>query len=534
MEPIHFLLDATPARVEDTAGTVDPDLIAGPELIKDPVSELADALDDGLRIALDPETENLVVVLDSFDWRLFQAGLELTACDGQLSVRSVRPQAKDPVELTTALENLPAFVHDLPPGGLRDTLAPILSPRRLFPMATFRRRQQALRFLDLRDKTVVRGRLEQTWVDGQDQPLGRRLTLSPVRGYRRHLDDVRSAVASALRSTATQQSVASLACTASGRPPGGYSPQLDLRLHGEMRADLALRLVHGRLLDTLEDNYYGARESLDTEFLHDFRVALRKSRTALSQVHGVYPQSTLDHFKTELRWLFRRTGTLRDLDVFLEVLPAYRALLAPESIRDLDPLQDFLESKRSTEQEAVRELLSGRRAHQILRSWRHYLDSELPTSGAPPAARTPIQRVARTDIARLWKRVLRRGARIDRATPDSALHELRVEIKKLRYLLDFFYTVLPPEVKELSKPLKRLQSTLGRFADTVVQQRHVEQFATEMASDGFAPPQTLLAMGQLIPQIEARRAEERSQFEARFADFASPKNRDRMGRVLGL
>ncbi|MBZ0111625.1 MAG: CHAD domain-containing protein [Thermoanaerobaculia bacterium] len=527
MEPLHFLLDETRGWVED------PDSPADSEPTEDPIAKLAEALNPKLRIDLRAETEEQVVALDSFDWRLFQAGLELTAGDGRSRIQTTsRSPRKEAVDLTAETEQLPTFVNDLPSGKLREVITPVIGQRRLLPMASFRRRRLSMRFLDLRDKTVVRGYLESVSIEGQKKPLGRRLTLIPVRGYKRPFNDVRKAVVSALNPTVTEQSVSFLACTASGRPPGGYTTRLDLQLHGEMRADLGLRLVHGRLLDIIEENLYGARESLDTEFLHDLRVALRRSRTALSQVRGVYPQVTVDHFKGELRWLFRRIGPLRDLDVFLEALPEYRALVAPDSTRDLDPLQDFLEARRHAEQQTVRDLLSGRRTRQILGSWRHFLDSELPTSGGPPMARTPLGRVARIDIARLWKRVLHRGTRIDRATPDPALHELRVEIKKLRYLLEFFHSVLPPEVREFSKSLKRLQSTLGNFVDTVVQQRHVEQFATEMAMDGSASPQTLLAMGQLIPQFEARRIEERGHFEERFADLSTSENRDRMDKIL--
>ena len=44
-----------------------------------------------------------------------------------------------------------------------------------------------------------------------------------------------------------------------------------------------------RSLQTLRINEDGVRKDLDSEFLHDFRVAVRRTRSALSQIKGVFP-----------------------------------------------------------------------------------------------------------------------------------------------------------------------------------------------------------------------------------------------------
>ena len=62
------------------------------------------------------------------------------------------------------------------------------------------------------------------------------------------------------------------------------------------------------------------REQLDTEFLHDFRVALRRTRSLLGQIRDVFPAAAVEHFSSEFSWIGRLTGPPRDLDVLLLAL----------------------------------------------------------------------------------------------------------------------------------------------------------------------------------------------------------------------
>ena len=89
-------------------------------------------------------------------------------------------------------------------------------------------------------------------------------------------------------------------------------------------------------------NEAGVRAALDTEFLHDYRVAVRRTRSALSQLKGVFDPSRLAPFRKEFAWLGEVTGPLRDLDVYLLTLPDYRSELPVASRHDLDPLEQLL------------------------------------------------------------------------------------------------------------------------------------------------------------------------------------------------
>src|SRR5690606_34351518 len=87
----------------------------------------------------------------------------------------------------------------------------------------------------------------------------------------------------------------------------------------------------------------------DTEFLHDYRIQLRKIRSVLSLFKGVYDDAQTLELKTRFSALMAPTGALRDLDVYLLDKPQYDKLL-PENLHGgLDALFTVLGQRREAE-----------------------------------------------------------------------------------------------------------------------------------------------------------------------------------------
>src|SRR4029078_7179206 len=83
------------------------------------------------------------------------------------------------------------------------------------------------------------------------------------------------------------------------RPIGAIRPRdirtLDTRPEPTIRADVGARQIQLALLDFLVANEPGLRASLDTEFLHDFRIAVRRARTLLGQIRRVFSADIVEH-----------------------------------------------------------------------------------------------------------------------------------------------------------------------------------------------------------------------------------------------
>jgi CHAD domain-containing protein len=300
-----------------------------------------------------------------------------------------------------------------------------------------------------------------------------------------------------------------------GRTPGDYRTAPRLENEPRMPAETALRSILAQLAEIAANNVPGVLADHDIEFLHDLRVAGRRARSALSQLREVLECPDLeDH----LRWLGRVTGSCRDLDVWLVDIPAMRAMLPARHAADLDPLAAHLQTARDHACREVRRALRSPRFAALMRTWHRVANDPI----AGPRAAEPIASVAADRIGRRYRRIVTRGAGLGADPPAASLHRIRIDAKKLRYLLEFFEPVLNTEgIGSVIKEVKRLQDLLGSFNDLEIQQRRLLAIADELKADPSVPAATLFALGRLQGVLEERQDEERLKFHDRFEVFAS-------------
>jgi CHAD domain-containing protein len=312
---------------------------------------------------------------------------------------------------------------------------------------------------------------------------------------------------------------------ATGRRPGDYSSKLGLRLDAAAPAHDSLRVILLSLLDTLELNVEGTIADIDTEFLHDLRVACRRTRSAITQLKGVLDPAVMGRFNPEFKWLGAVTGPLRDLDVYLLEMPAYRSMLPEAAAADLEPLETLIAAARKRAHRDVARALGSQRFADLIAGWRTAVASAEPASGKA-AIRSTADLAARR-IRKAYNRILTKGDGLGNDPPAEALHRLRIDAKKLRYLLEFFRSLYPSrEIAARIKELKRLQDILGGFNDMEVQRDRLTEFAAELHGAASASTSSLLTLGRLAGMLENRQEEYRLAFHSVFVDFSSGSVRD--------
>ena len=113
-------------------------------------------------------------------------------------------------------------------------------------------------------------------------------------------------------------------------------------------------------------------------------------------------------------------------------------------------------------------------------------------------------------------------------TQDELLHALRIECKKLRYLMEFFTSLFPrKKMTRLIKQLKRLQDNLGEFNDLSVQQEYLMHMAEELPIDEARSRKALVATGYLVENLGYKQKRVKANFADTFTEFASPANQKR-------
>ncbi|CAH1200445.1 Adenylate cyclase [Candidatus Nitrotoga sp. BS] len=294
-----------------------------------------------------------------------------------------------------------------------------------------------------------------------------------------------------------------------------------------------MRNILLRLLEIMKVNERGIRADLDTEFLHDFRVAVRRGRSALGQIKGVLPHKIWDKFNRKFEWLGEITGPTRDLDVYLLKLGAYKNSLPLPVRDDLDPLYYFLGKHRTIEHKKLVVRLKSARYRNTIVSMLAYLKAPLSARTTLPAARSPTFDVANQRIWRMARRVIKAGEAINTSSPPEDLHELRKSCKKLRYLMEFFQSLYPSDdIEQLIKALKLLQNQLGKYQDIHVQIASLAIFRTQMQSEREAADRTLVAIDIVMQTLKQRQSQVRKMFKSRFASFAENKNRVAFRRLF--
>jgi len=473
---------------------------------------------------------------DSFDWRVWQAGGELVLEENQARTLCWIERSSGEVVDSLPLETTPSHCCALPESPLRERLDPVLEMRVLMPQVSVLQKHRSLRVLDDEEKTVARVLLQANSylsVDGGlSGELETRVWVKPLKGYEAYSEKLCEQLASQ-HLTSAQQSLFEEALAKVGRKAGDYSSKLNYILDPDARSDATAKKIMLNLLDTLQANINGTKANLDSEFLHDLRVATRRTRSAMGQIKGVFEPKELAPFKKNFSWLGNVTGPTRDLDVYLLQFPAYQASL-PEAIQsDLEPFHDFLVKHHRQAQETLEKKLNSPHFRKLIKHWRTWLQTPAPEAPNAPNALRPIAELADQRIGKLYHKVLEEGAAILPDSPPEALHELRKECKKLRYMIEFFQSLYPkPEIRQLIKELKTLLDNLGEFQDLQVQAQTLESFGVQMMKEG-APASALMAMGILVGKLLERQALARAAFADLFAAFGSDENRQTFQRLFG-
>lgn len=468
--------------------------------------------------------------LDTFDWRLCRGGhvVELVG-DGKAERLIWRRTEGALPPVSIPVDRRPRFVEDLPEGAVRDALAPILEMRALMPVARLDSRVRTALGLDRNLKTVVRVDVEENTarpLQGRTTvPLPARLRVVPVKGYDAAFARTVAAVRASLDVAPVETDLRSATLQALGIPFGMNPNETDVRLDPETAGGEAVRRILLRLLDIIETNHPGTVADIDTEFLHQFRVAVRRSRAVSRNLGDLY--EGIGGFLDELTWLGRATGPARDLDVYILHFPEFEARLSPRLRPDIQPLKTFLRERRAKTFRRLKRDLTSRRYRDFAKRWRAFLETPGSRHREQPEARHPIADCADAWIWTMYRTLMKQGLAIRSDTEAKALHSLRITAKKLRYNLDSFRSLYPRRrMGRVLKELKLVQDNLGTFQDREVQVLTLRDYGRRMMEKGGYGSGTFFAIGALIDGLARSQKSVREEFADRFGRFQRRRNRE--------
>ncbi len=431
-------------------------------------------------------------------------------------------------------QSAPRFVDDLPAGPLRARLGPVLDVRALGPVLGVGAQVATAIRRNSEGKAEVQVAVhDQVRIDSGDlvsPPWA--VEVVPFEGYPKAARQATELLVS-LGLEARSASVLDVAAEAAGVDLRGFVDSPTVALDPSEPALDGFRRVLANLAATVDANWRGTVDDVDSEFLHDLRVAVRRTRSLLSHGKQVFSAEGRDHFGAEFRWLATVTGPARDMDVYLIEWPSYVAPLDVASIDALAPVLEHLARRRAAEHATLASHLGSARYGGLMTAWRAWLQNPVPETGLPKKATAALGPVVAARLTRAQDRLLTRGRAIGPATPAEELHELRKDAKRLRYLLECFGGMLPPSVrKPFVQRLKALQDNLGEHQDTEVHTAQLKEMAHDLHRAAGVTADTLVAIGRLTDVFDRRRVAARDEFAERFSAYDTKQTARALAELL--
>ena len=198
------------------------------------------------------------------------------------------------------------------------------------------------------------------------------------------------------------------------------------------------------------DQCQRAGADLAPDPVHDLRVALRRCRSMADGLRAIDPDSSWKEMKKAGKELFGSLGELRDVQVMAEWVQK----LGPPDDPETKALLDLLARREHGQKLLASQAVQG----FDVRQWRKW-SRELPRRAARVKRGSAVFKHLAlerwTEAYDLHRRALRNRSQV-------AFHQLRIGIKRFRYIVENF---LPQQHEIWSSEMKELQDLLGDVHD---------------------------------------------------------------------
>jgi len=232
-------------------------------------------------------------------------------------------------------------------------------------------------------------------------------------------------------------------------------------LQRELEAGEACRLIVAGSISHLSANSDYLSRSDDPEAVHQMRVAVRRLRAAMTMFRPLLGDPVSDSLRGELRWLQQTLGAARDWDVLLADTVAPLKEMFGE-VPGYHKLCSAIDQRRKEARDGALKQLNTPRLTRLMLQLAFW--AEDAGSGQELSER-PVTDLARAILHKRHSKIRKTMKHLCELSPEER-HTCRIEIKKLRYAVDFFSSLFPAKRTQRLLPLlASMQDKLGALND---------------------------------------------------------------------
>lgn len=250
----------------------------------------------------------------------------------------------------------------------------------------------------------------------------------------------------------------------------------------------AVRIIALTELDAAVAAYERFDNPDDLEALHDFRVALRRLRSCMETYQDALSDTVPKKSRKQLRRLARSTNEGRDAEVRIEWLRSQENHLPARQRIGWLWLLERLEARKARAYDEIRARVSKDflRLEPKLRKQLQRYTVAYDLNGQ--AREIPFTEIIGKHIKQHGKEMERALWRAATSADVQTLHNTRIQVKRLRYLLEPMQEEIK-DGKQIIKQLKELQDLLGDLHDVHL---HAQEIAHAVEAAAAARARRLL------------------------------------------
>ncbi len=499
-----------------------------------PGNETAQAVIDFLRQnnynieAAEPE-DNTDIYMDTLDWILLKNKLSLRyrLSNGKAkytlkSVGTIKDGIAKRMENEIALEEAPHAPTEIPVKTLRKQIKDIIFPRKLMEQILIHTNRQ--RYIAMSPENA---KLE---LDFDTSNFSANALFKPrrapklyefeaeiIEGRESSLPAMASLLSKNFNYTPSKTSKMESAMAHLKIKPLTKATPEKLKVKIDDSLEIALKKILTVELTWLKEQFPGVLSDRDPEFVHQARVATRRMRSALALFHDALPVKTVTYLESRLKWLGKLFGEVRNLDVFVINLSSYKDKIGKFPKAKRKALETLVIKQRRTPLRILNEAIKSRQFKTFQRRMNKLL--ETPSREQASAEQKFISDVAPQIIIQKLENIIEQSRKTI-ANPDlKEYHSLRIQMKRLRYALEFLTAPYGDVFKGIIKQTVEIQDCLGELQDTVFNQKFIKGIFKNWRGK-LTDPDLIFILGEIYQfQGEISRERQKS-FDAIWASFA--------------
>lgn len=299
------------------------------------------------------------------------------------------------------------------------------------------------------------------------------------------------------------------------------------------------RVILATQLRTMIDRERVAHQAVGPEEIRKLRVATRRARATLRAFEGSYAGPRPDRLRRGLRRFARLLNDVRNLDVLIAHVGTYLDDVGPEDRPAIEALRGAVEERRALALAALMAEFASDRHRRLIGVFADFV--QRPGGDVAPVSPPGPRRLSDELGGWIWSRFEELvGWRPILETADlDTLHELRLQVKRLRDLLQVVTTVTGPGTAAIAESLVDLQDALGAMNDAAVASAWLRAYLTSLPatvqSAGAATigPAETAAIERFALMLENRIAVARARVPATWRRVTGSDGRRRIGRLIG-